>query len=200
MSSSSSSVGAEDRVDGLGGLLNLVGIVPARARFVGSALASSILSSVTIGLSCGAVGAAFLPTGPVIPFLVGSWVGNTLGLYHYYRSSKNAALRLARNYPSILSHALWTEFAVVVPPEVVAGTEERCRRRRGKVDSVAAALDTVAGYGKNDELMLDRWIQKKGHKMVGFAILAVPQCDGDVEEIQRREREALVQSHQERTG
>jgi hypothetical protein len=208
MSSSPSSPGAEDRIEGLGGLLSLVGVVPARARFVGSAVAWSVLASTTVGLSLGALGAAFLPTGPVLPFLVGSWLGNTLGLYQYYRSSKREALRLARNYPSILAHALWTEWGVVVPDGVVAGTEERCRRHRGRVDSAASDLDLEATKGGGGEkkkggavaVALDRWIEGGGPRMVGLAILAAPRCGEDVEEIQRREREALVESHRERTG
>jgi len=70
----------EDRLDGLGGLLNLLGIVPARARFVGEAVVSSTLSSLTVGLTFGIMGAAFLPTGPLMPFLVDSWVGNSVPL------------------------------------------------------------------------------------------------------------------------
>jgi hypothetical protein len=188
---------AEEKVEGLGGLLRLIGDVPARARFVGNALVSSLLSSVAIGLSFGMVGAAFLPSGPLVPFLVGSWAGNTFGLYHYYRSCKNVAMRVARNYPSILAHALWTEWGVSVPPGVVAATEERCRKNRGKVDT-AAALETDPAKGDEAaSLTLDQWIQIKGHKMVGFAILSVPQCEGDVQMIQRSERDSLIQSHQE---
>ncbi|KAL3905898.1 MAG: hypothetical protein SGILL_009492, partial [Bacillariaceae sp.] len=177
-SSSYSSSPAEDRVDGLGGILNLIGIVPARARFVGGAVASSLLSSLTIGLSFGMVGAAFLPTGPLIPFLMGSGFGNTFGLFHYYRSSKSDVMRVARNYPSILAHALWTEWGIAVPSRVVAASEERCRCHEGMVEATAAGNS----FPERNDTMLDQWIANKGHKMVGFAILALPECRADVEE------------------
>jgi hypothetical protein len=78
------------------------------------------------------------------------------------------------------------------------------------VDSAASELDLEAGAatGGDDEknkggavaVALDRWIERGGPRMVGLAILAAPRCGEDVEEIQRREREALVESHRERTG
>jgi hypothetical protein len=198
--STSSSSSPEDKVDGLGGLLTLVGIVPARARFIGGAVASSLLSSLTIGLSFGMMGAAFISTGPLIPFLVGSWIGHSFGLYHYYRSSKNDAIKLARNFPSLLAHAMWTEFGVIVPPAVVEATDEWCRRYNGKVDGETPTSGTAAAIqGSGSGIMtMDQWIQHKGYKMVGFAILSVPQCTEDVEEILRRERESLIQAHQDK--
>jgi hypothetical protein len=139
------------------------------------------------------VGAAFLPTGPLIPFLMGSGIGHSFGLYHYYRSHKNDAMRIARNYPSILAHALWTEWGVVVPSRVVIATEEQCRRHHGMIDaSVAASVSN-----RDSASMLDRWIENKGCKMVGFTILALPECRSDVEEIQRHQREAIVHQYQE---
>lgn len=59
---------------------------------------------------------------------------------------------------------------------------------------VEASVSTKDGSAT---IMLDRWIEKKGYKMVGFAILAVPECRADVEEIQRHQRESLIQSYQE---
>ncbi|KAL3903855.1 MAG: hypothetical protein SGILL_010286 [Bacillariaceae sp.] len=198
-SSSPASSSAEDRIDGLGGLLNLIGIVPARARFVGGAITSSMLSSLTIGLSMGMVGAAFAPTGPLIPFLLGAGFGNTFGLFHFYRSSQNDAMRIARNYPSILAHALWTEWGIAVPGSVVAATEGRLAQHHGKVvDKAAVAINAAATTDDTANLTLDQWIYSKGHKMVGFAILTIPQCHGDVEDIQRHERESLVQLYQEK--
>jgi hypothetical protein len=197
--SSSSSSSPEDKVDGLSGLLTLVGIVPARARFISGAVASSLLSSLSIGLSFGMMGAAFLPTGPLIPFLMGSWMGHTFGLYHHYRSSKNDAMKLARNFPSILAHAMWTECGVIVPPSVVKATEERCQHCSGKVDGeMPTTATTPMIHANNRDMTMDQWIQRNGYKMVGFAILSVPSCTEDVEEIIRRERESLIQAHQEK--
>jgi hypothetical protein len=193
--SSPSSSSPEDTAGGLSGLLTLVGIVPARARFIGGAVASSLLSSLTFGLSFGMVGAAFLPTGPLIPFLMGSWAGHTFGLYHHYRSGKNEAMKVARNFPSLLAHAMWTEFGVIVPPSVLAATEERCRQHGGQVDSQIA--NTAA---EEKGTMMDEWIDDKGYKMVGFAILSLPQRIEDVQDIQRRERERLIQAHAEKLG
>ncbi|KAG7337638.1 hypothetical protein IV203_030983 [Nitzschia inconspicua] len=189
----SSSSSPEEKIGALDGLLTLIGIVPARARFIGGAVASSLLSSLSLGLSFGMMGAAFLPTGPLIPFLMGSWVGHTFGLYHHYRQSRNDALTVARNFPSILAHAMWTEFGVIVPSDVVSATEERCHQHSGKVDKQIAQ-----DIAKKNAAMMDQWIQLQGYKMVGFAILSVPQCAENIEEIQRQERNNLVQDHQEK--
>ncbi|KAG7347585.1 hypothetical protein IV203_016290 [Nitzschia inconspicua] len=189
----SSSSSPEEKIGGLDGLLTLIGIVPARARFIGGAVASSLLSSLSLGLSFGMMGAAFLPTGPLIPFLMGSWVGHTFGLYHHYRQSRNDSLTVARNFPSILAHAMWTEFGVIVPSDVVSATEERCRQHNGKVDKQIAQ-----DIAKKNAAMMDQWIQLQGYKMVGFAILSVPQCAENIEEIQRQERNNLMQDHQEK--
>jgi hypothetical protein len=196
--SSSSSSSAEEKVDGLSGLLTLVGIVPARARFVRGAVAISLLSSLSLGLSFGMMGAAFLPTGPFIPFLMGSWMGHTFGLYHHYRSSKNDAMKFARNFPSIMAHAMRTEFGVIVPQSVVKATEERCQQCNGKVDGeTTTTVETTTTCANSYNMMMDQWIQRKGYKMVGFAILSLPQCTEDVEEILRRERENLIKAHQD---
>ncbi len=189
-----SSSSAEENVEGLGGLLKLVGIIPARARFVGEALVSSILGSVTAGLTLGTIGAVFLPTGPLIPFLMGSWMGNTLGLYNHYSMCKNGMLRMARNYPSILAHAMWTEWGIVVPSEVVSVTEERIQSNNGKVDNETAMVSDV----QDGVMFMDQWIQKRGSNTIAMAILAAQQCSGDVEEVQRHEMEVLIQSHQEK--
>jgi hypothetical protein len=144
------------------------------------------------------MGAAFLPTGPLIPFLMGSWMGHTFGLYHHYRSSKNDAMKLARNFPSILAHAMWTEFGVIVPPSVVRATEERCQHCDGKVDGeTPTTTETTTICANSNNVMMDQWIQRKGYKMVGFAILSLPQCTDDVKEVHRRKRENLIKAHQD---
>lgn len=69
---------ADDSNDGfaenLGSFIKLTGLaVPARARFIGESLASATLTGLSVGLICGQVGATAV-TGPLVPFLWGTWV------------------------------------------------------------------------------------------------------------------------------
>jgi hypothetical protein len=185
---------SEDRLEGLSGLFSLIGVVPARARFMGEAVVSSTLSSITIGLVGGMMGVALLPTGPLIPLLVGSWVGNSFGLWYHYRSSKNQALQIARNYPTILAHAMFTEHGVVVPLQVVENSETKA------ANTSTTFLEQTKTTNSQEILTvtLDQWIQQKGSKMIGFAIMASQQCRPDVEEIHRLQRETLIEAQREK--
>mmetsp|Transcript_24457 Transcript_24457/g.41573 ORF Transcript_24457/g.41573 Transcript_24457/m.41573 type:complete len:85 (-) Transcript_24457:6-260(-) len=79
----------ETQFDGLSSLVRLTGSsVPARAKFVGETVLGCTLSSVVFGLVCGQMGAslAYKGVGPLVPYLVGSWVGYTMGIVgQWYR-------------------------------------------------------------------------------------------------------------------
>ena len=62
-------------LDSLSSFIRLTGVsVPARARFIGEAIASSTLSGLAMGLCCGQIGAMMGSVGPLVPFLCGTWV------------------------------------------------------------------------------------------------------------------------------
>lgn len=62
-------------LDNLSSLVRLTGVtVPARARFIGESLASATLSDLALGLVCGQAGAVTTSSGPLVPFLFGTWV------------------------------------------------------------------------------------------------------------------------------
>jgi hypothetical protein len=171
-------------LEGIASLVRLSGFnVPARARFVGEAVISGCLSSVTLGLCCGMVGSTVLATGPLAPFLIGSWTGYSLGLARYWFSSKHETILIAQRYPTIMAHALFTERGLRVPPDVIEATEER-----------------VAETSSDDSSMmtLDQWIQEDGLARLSWSILAAQGCRTDVEELQRQQRQRLVEEYQEK--
>ena len=167
----------DSHFDGLSSLIRLSGAsVPARARFVGEAILSSSLSALTLGLVCGQTGAAFFmaTTGPLVPFLVGSWTGYSFGLVSYWYNAKRMTLKYAQKYPTILAHALTTERGLEVPPSVI-----KC------------ILDPEKGES------LQQWIISGGLGRLSMSILAAQSCRNDVEELERQERQRLMEEHQE---
>jgi len=168
----------DSHFDGLSSLIRLSGAsVPARARFIGEAILSSTLSALTLGLVFGQTGAIFMATtGPLVPFLVGSWTGYSFGLVSYWYSVKRMALKYALKYPTILAHALTTERGLEVPPSVMK-----------------SALDHKEGEN------LQKWIVSGGLGRLSLSILAAQSCRNDVEELERQERQRLMEEHHEKT-
>ena len=84
---------------------------------MGETVLSCTLTSVAFGLVCGHVGSALAmeSVGPVVPYLVGSWVGYTFGLVGQWTMSKRLALSYANKYPSLLAYCLHQEWDLVVP-------------------------------------------------------------------------------------
>jgi hypothetical protein len=109
----------ETAAEGLSALVGLSGVVPARARFVAKYLAVTTYSSLSAGLFVGQIG-AMLSMGPLLPYMVGSWFGYTVGSLMFWHQSKQKALDVARKYPEILVHTMCTEFRVDRP-----GSEEK---------------------------------------------------------------------------
>lgn len=163
----------DSHMDGLSTLVRLSGAnVPARARFVGEAMIQSSLCSITFGLVCGQVGALFMTTtGPLVPFLVGSWTGYTVGLMTYWYGAKRLAITYAQRYPTLLAHALSMEHLFKVPKSVMQ----------------------EANDGK-----LEQWIVEGGLPRLSVSILAAQSCRNDVDELERQERQRLMDAHLER--
>ena len=128
-------------------------------------------ASITLGLVCGQAGAiAMAPVGPLVPFLIGSCAGYSFGLFSYWKSSVNWCDRVAQRYPTLLIHALRTNpHAVEVPP-----------------------LD--ASEGK-----LETWIKQGSLGRLSLCVLAAQACRNDVEEIERNERQRLMDEYQAQT-
>ena len=158
----------DSHFDGLSSLVRLSGAqVPARARFVGEALLSASFSSITLGLVCGQVGSILMTTtGPLVPFLIGSWAGYSFGLMSYWKSSVKWCDTCAQRYPKLLIHALRTQPHIVEQPPA-------------------------------DEERLVDWVKQGSLGRLSMCILAAQACRNDVEEIERAERQRLMEQYQE---
>uniref|UniRef100_A0A7S2I9P7 Uncharacterized protein n=1 Tax=Helicotheca tamesis TaxID=374047 RepID=A0A7S2I9P7_9STRA len=187
-------------VDALGeGMASLVAFsglsVPARARFVGHSVASATFSSLTVGLVCGQVGVLIPTVGPLVPFLVGSWTGCTYGLYGVWRQGKQRALLYAQKYPKIMAHAFMVEFHKEVPESVLRNsTIPTTNEEKGSNAVGGAGEGKVNKKGEN----FQDWICNGGLGRLSFAILASQSCHDDIVEIEKQERERLMEEYREK--
>mmetsp|Transcript_36473 Transcript_36473/g.78757 ORF Transcript_36473/g.78757 Transcript_36473/m.78757 type:complete len:184 (-) Transcript_36473:445-996(-) len=176
------------RLDGLSSLISFAGFsIPARARFITQCVGSTLFSSLTLGLVAGQTGATFLSCGPLVPFMAGSWLGYTWGCVGFWRQSKNKAINCARRYPRIMCHSLLTDFDIEVPAHVNTGgsLEEEI-----KEDSNAKSMP--------ENLSLEQWILDGGVGRLSSAILAAQSCHEDIIELQKNERQKLLDAYSER--
>uniref|UniRef100_A0A7S2UDD7 Uncharacterized protein n=1 Tax=Attheya septentrionalis TaxID=420275 RepID=A0A7S2UDD7_9STRA len=171
------------RFDGLSSLIAFSGIsVPPRARFVTQCVASSIFSSLTLGLVTGQAG-ALLSCGPLVPFITGSWLGYTWGCVSFWRQSKKKAINCARRYPKILSHSLLADFDIEVPAHVNTGSSEE----EGKKHS-----NTIV---RENTTSLEQWILDGGVGRLSYAVLAAQSCHQDIIEMQKSERQKIIDAY-----
>lgn len=163
--------------DGLASLISFAGFtVPARARFVGHFLGQTLYSSITVGLVAGQTGAV-LSCGPLIPFICGSWFGYTWGCVSFWKQSKSKALTFARRYPRVMAHGLSNlNFTGTVP----FAPAETARDDRGVEE------------GGN---VLEEWILAGGIGRISYAILAAQSCEEDIFEMQRKQRQELIDGY-----
>lgn len=170
--------------DGLSSLISFTGInVPARARFVAQCIGSSLYSSLTIGLVCGQVG-ALTSAGPLIPFMAGGWVGYTWGCFGFWRQSRIKTMNCARRYPKLLAHALLINFDVEVPDNV--NLEATDNHPKSEIE-----------VSKSSNNSLEEWIKSGGVGRLSFAMLATQSCDEEILEMQKSERQRLVDQYTE---
>ena len=164
------------RFDGLSSLISFTGVsVPARARFVAKCLGSTLFSSLTLGLVAGQSG-ALLSCGPLIPFLAGSWAGYTWGIVSFWRQAKTKATNCARRYPKILAHSLLTDFDVEIPTNV--------------------SLESTSQESyPSDKVSMEAWINDGGVGRLSHAVLAAQSCDEDIIEMQKGERQRIVEAY-----
>lgn len=179
----------DSNVPGMASILRLVGFnVPTRAQFIGEAVVSATLSSMTIGLVCGAAGASMFPftVGPLVPYMVGSTVGYSFGLWQYWSTCKRNVVWYARHYPTVLAHAILTDRQVVVPLGVVKASQQQLKllqENEGNVTSEPAETSTPT---------LEQWILQGGLGRMTWSILAAGQCRANILDIQKQERQRVV--------
>ena len=170
------------RFDGLSSLISFAGVsIPARARFVAKSLGSTLFSSLTLGLVAGQTG-ALLSCGPLLPFMAGSWLGYTWGMVAFWRQAKTKAINCARRYPKILAHSLLLDFDVEVPKDV---SLERCD----------GSNEDIKEESYTEQVHMEDWILNGGVGRLSYAVLAAQSCDEDILEMQKNERQKLVDSY-----
>jgi len=105
----------------------------------------------------------------------------------FWRQSKNKAINCARRYPRIMCHSLLTDFDIEVPAHVNTGgsLEEEI-----KEDSNAKSMP--------ENLSLEQWILDGGVGRLSSAILAAQSCHEDIIELQKNERQKLLDAYSER--
>lgn len=183
---------ADTPFEGLSSLVQLSGTsVPARARFVGETLVSSLWTSMTIGFSCGVIGSA-TPMGPLVPFLLGSWTGYTFGLVNHWMVAHKATLKVAKLYPSLLAHSLAIETHLVVPSDVIKASEEELRLTK---DPTYTNEKSHVVEGRKT---LTDWINEGGLGRLSWSMIAAQGCRPDIEDIQRQHRQKLIEEHTEK--
>jgi hypothetical protein len=200
---------------GLGSILRLAGTnIPARAQYIGESIVSGTLFSISVGMSCGAIGAAVFPLsiGPVIPYIIGSSIGYCYGVWDYYRTTRTSAIRVAKYYPTIFAYSLWTNYHIIVPKSVLnASTEQLLKQQRqdveeGKEEDVdndenqikfdTAGTLSVLTNNKNNTaaLPLDQWILQGGLGRLHWSMLASLSCRRDIITIETQKRQHIVES------
>jgi hypothetical protein len=161
------------RFEGLSSLIAFAGVnIPARARFVTRFVASTLYTSLTLGLVAGQAG-ALMSCGPLVPFMTGSWLGYTWGCVGFWRQAKKSAMTCARRHPSIMSHALLTEFDIEVPTHVV--------------------IDKTEEKDTKGITTLEEWITQGGMSRLSYAVLAAQSCQEDILELQKNQRQKLIE-------
>lgn len=182
---------------GMGSMLKMMGAnVPARARFVGEAFVSATLFSVSMGLCCGAMGAVVFPItcGPLVPFLAGSSVGYSFGLWDHFSRMKRNTQWCAHHYPTLLAHALWLDHKVKVPQSVLQASQEQLRREDEEDGDGSVFTGTEPGPTTRDgkPMPLDQWVLQGGMGRLAWCMLSVQQCSYDVDAIERQRRQKVV--------
>merc|ERR1711879_1137985 len=89
----------------LGSIVSIASACPPRLAFMGRLLASTSFSSVTIAVMFGQIGTS-LSIGPLVPAMVGGWLGYTWGLLKFWESEATRAKAYARDYPALMRYAL----------------------------------------------------------------------------------------------
>lgn len=123
------------------------------------------------------------PWGPLLPFLTGSTLGFGVGVWGNWRRVVDRTKQYARCYPQILAHALWTEHRVVVPAHLVV-----VRSQQPEEDS------------EPQNHPMAEWVTSQGIQHLTWCVLAAQSCQGDVEEVDKQERQRIVDAFHHRAN
>jgi hypothetical protein len=146
-----------------------LGGIDARAQFVARFFGMTAVTSTTFGLVAGNFG-AFLPCGPLLPFLCGSVSGYLVGVCGFWRAEKMRALEYADMYPNIMEHVLATEFSHVA-------------ERIGLLQSGRAPMG--------------EWVRTGGTGRMSWAILAAQSCKCSVQQLHEDRLQKLIDAYKE---
>jgi len=133
----------------------------------------------------GQLGAMLTPWGPLLPFLTGSTLGFGVGVWGNWRRVVDRARQYARCYPQILAHALWTEHRVVVPAHMIVVAAPQ---QQSKEDS----QHSPGAQPQDNYHPMEEWVTSQGIRHLSWCVLAAQSCQGDVEEVDRQERQRIV--------
>lgn len=177
---------------GLSSLIRLSGVtIPSRARYVGEAVVSATMSSITLGLCCG-IFSSMSPFGPLVPYLVGSTVGYGFGLWHHWTAAKQRALWYAQQYPTVMAHSLRVERQIIVPSSIVQASQKQVHQARASDTNSAEDKDASSMSLPGHTMTLEQWILQGGVSRMTWSIIAAQQCRNDVDIIVRQERQRLI--------
>lgn len=102
----------------------------------------------------------------------------------FWRQAKSKAINCARRYPKILAHSLLLDFDVEVPKVVSlersVGSNEGIKETR---------------YAHVNKVYMEEWILSGGVGRLSYAVLAAQSCDEDMIDMQKSERQRLVDSY-----
>jgi hypothetical protein len=84
------------------------------------------------------------------------------------------ATNCARRYPKVLAHSLLTDFDVEVPTSV--------------------RLESAQESYPSDKVSMEEWINEGGVGRLSYAVLAAQSCDEDIIEMQKGERQRIVEA------
>ena len=189
---------------GLSSFVRMTGTnVPARARFTGEAIVSATFSSLTFGMFSGGLGAVLAPisVGPLVPFMVGSAVGYSFGLYQMWANCKRRMLWYARQYPVLLAHSLRIEQHIIVPSSIIKTTKELVEAQRNEEGEEYQMGDfTTQKASEGGPNTMDQWILAGGLGRITWAILAAQECSQDAVAIQKQQRQNIVDSFDNNGG
>lgn len=126
----------------------------------------------------------FASIGPLIPFLLGSWTGYSLGLLTYWKPAQKTMLTCAQRYPRNSG----TQFALG-RLDKRSSVSPKCQR-----DSSDRHGDSKNRLVERKTNALEDWIQQGGLGRWTWSVLAAQACRADIEELEWKQRERFVES------
>jgi len=140
----------------------------------------------------------FTPVGPLLPFLTFSTVGFGLGMFGNWRQSVARAKQYARYYPQILAHALWVEHRILVPDPVLRASINASAASNtsdpATTTTLAAEYNSTAIQQQQQPTTnsMEEWVANQGVRHLSMCVLAAQSCQLDVEEVDKQERQRIM--------